>query len=73
VARAANTGISGFIDPMGNPLEKTALFTDATVSRPLPALSQISFYTRYGDVFAIISIVAFCLVFVVQVSRRKTV
>jgi apolipoprotein N-acyltransferase len=73
VARAANTGISGFIDPMGNPLEKTALFTDAAVSRPLPALSQISFYTRYGDVFAIISIVAFCLVFVVQVSRRKTV
>jgi len=71
IARAANTGISGFIDPNGKILKATPLFTDQTVTQALPALTGISFYTRYGDIFAITSIVAFCLAFMVQGIRKK--
>ncbi len=71
VARAANTGISGFIDPKGKILETTALFQDAAVTRQVPALTHISLYTRYGDVFAVSSLVAIFLVFVVKGVRQK--
>ncbi|NQU64288.1 MAG: apolipoprotein N-acyltransferase, partial [SAR324 cluster bacterium] len=62
VARAANTGISGFIDPKGKILETTILFTDQAITRQVPVLKQISFYTKYGDIFAISSIVKFLTV-----------
>lgn len=53
LARAANTGISGFIDPVGRILISTPLLKEASLTRPLPLLHQITFYTRYGDLFAI--------------------
>lgn len=71
VVRSANTGISGFIDPKGKILESTELFQDSTVTRQVAALKQISFYTRYGDMFAISSIVAFCFVFMLKGFRKK--
>ncbi len=69
IARAANTGISGFIDPTGKIFEATPLFTDTSVTRPMPALTLITWYTRFGDMFAIGSMVAFCLCFMVKVIR----
>jgi len=71
IARAANTGISGFIDPKGEILETTALFTDQIVTRQVPALNQISFYTKYGDIFAICSIIAICMLFMVKGVKKK--
>jgi len=71
VARAANTGISGFIDPMGKILETSDLFTDKTLTRQVPALNHISFYTKYGDIFAICSIVAICMSFMLKGVRKK--
>lgn len=71
VARAANTGISGFIDPEGKILETTPLFTDKVITRQIPALTLISFYTRYGDIFAFSAMVAFCLAFMVKGIRLK--
>ena len=71
MARAANTGISGFIDPKGEILETTQLFTDQAITRQVPCLDQISFYTKYGDIFAIGSIVAICMLFMVKGVRKK--
>lgn len=50
--RAANTGISGFIDPVGRVTASTQLFTDAALTRNVPFLTNVTFYTRYGDLFA---------------------
>jgi apolipoprotein N-acyltransferase len=52
LVRAANTGISGFVDPLGRVVSATALFEDAAVARSLPILRERSLYTRWGDVFA---------------------
>ncbi len=71
IARAANTGISGFIDPKGKILEITVLFKDLALTRQVPALNQISFYTRYGDIFAISSIIAICMAFMLKGVKRK--
>ncbi len=56
VARAANTGISGFIDPVGRVIAQTGLFEDRQLTRPVPLAGTLTFYTRYGDVFLL-----FCL------------
>jgi apolipoprotein N-acyltransferase len=52
LARAANTGISGFIAPTGEIQEETPLFQDAVRSRSLPLLTETTLYTRIGDLFA---------------------
>lgn len=58
LVRAANTGISGFIDPAGRILAQTPLFEDAVRTRSVPLLSQESFYTRHGDWFAAVCLMA---------------
>jgi apolipoprotein N-acyltransferase len=53
VARAANTGISAFVDPVGRLLDETPLFEQATRTRLLPVMNHKSFYARHGDIFAV--------------------
>lgn len=53
VVRAANTGISGFIDAHGRVLEQSEIFTEAVLTKTVvPSDGTKTFYTRYGDVFA---------------------
>ena len=54
LARAANTGISAFIDPVGRVLDPTPLMEEAAVTRALPLLTTETIYTRFGDVFAFV-------------------
>ncbi len=53
LARAANTGISGFIDPVGRILTSTRLLEEAALTHPLPLLREITVYSRFGDLFAL--------------------
>jgi apolipoprotein N-acyltransferase len=68
VIRAANTGISGFVDPGGRILGSTALFADAAMTRKVPLLQELSVYTRYGDLFAWI-----CLAFTIIITIKAMV
>lgn len=52
IVRAANTGISGFIDPTGKILSATDIYTDAAVSQTVTLMTIQSLYTRFGDAFA---------------------
>lgn len=52
MVRAANTGISGFIDPVGRIGTTTPLFQEAHAAWETPFLKETSTYTRIGDVFA---------------------
>ncbi len=74
-ARAANTGISGFIDPYGRVLQATPIFTEEALTGTLPLRRDRTFYTRFGDVFAYacVIIAGLCLVMsrgAVRSSRR---
>ena len=52
IARAANTGISGFIDAQGNILAVSSLFTEAVMTGRLSPGTTRTFYTRHGDLFS---------------------
>ncbi len=51
-ARAANTGVSGFIDPYGRILQASPIFTEQAMTGRIPAKNAPTFYSRHGDVFA---------------------
>jgi len=71
-ARAANTGISGFIDPKGKIIQTTKLFEDRKVFSFASIIKDKSVYTKYGDVFAIMCTIAICLIFVVELTIKKS-
>jgi apolipoprotein N-acyltransferase len=57
LARAANTGISGFVDPYGRVIAKTALFEPAVVVQDVRFLKGRTIYNRIGDLVAWLSLV----------------
>jgi len=70
LVRAANTGISGFIDPAGRIIGSTPLFEDAVMTKRVPVLKELTFYTRFGDIFALACLAAAISAFLV-ISRKK--
>ena len=56
LARAANTGISGFVDPYGRVLAKSELFEQALLVQDVRFLRSRTVYTRIGDAVAWISL-----------------
>jgi apolipoprotein N-acyltransferase len=57
VIRAANTGISGFIDSNGRIIAKTALFDKTFMVKDIYTDKTRSVYTKYGDIFSFLCIV----------------
>jgi len=52
LARAANTGYSGFVSPTGQVFDVTGLYQDDHRVQNLPLMTDITFYTAYGDIIA---------------------
>jgi apolipoprotein N-acyltransferase len=52
VARAANTGVSGFIDSKGHILATSNIFAAASLTQRIIPGAKKTFYTRYGDIFS---------------------
>ena len=62
IVRGGNTGISGFILPNGKVITKTSLGKQVIIKESLPIFNAGTFYTFYGDVFAVISFVIFLFI-----------
>jgi apolipoprotein N-acyltransferase len=58
LVRAANTGISGVVDPYGRVLAATRIFEPAVMVEPVRLIQAQTIYTRIGDVFAYASVIA---------------
>ena len=56
LARAANTGISGFVDPYGRVLRKTDLFEPVVLVGDLRFIQSRTVYSRIGDLVAWLSL-----------------
>jgi apolipoprotein N-acyltransferase len=69
LVRAANTGISGVVDPYGRVLTKTGVFVPAAVVGQARFLKTETVYSRTGDAFAYASTIA-ALACVVAARRR---
>jgi apolipoprotein N-acyltransferase len=52
IARAANTGISAFIDPLGRIMKQRGIFVEEAIQGTISLSKEKTFYTLYGDLFA---------------------
>lgn len=50
IIRAAQTGISDFIDPLGNQYESTEMNTDVIITKTIIANNEVTFYAAHGDI-----------------------
>jgi len=57
MVRAANTGISGIVDPYGRVLQRTGIYQSAILVGEARFLRTSTFYARHGDILAYASTV----------------
>jgi|Deesub1362A_J573_1020465.scaffolds.fasta_scaffold00045_52 apolipoprotein N-acyltransferase len=69
VIRAANTGISGFIDSSGRILSSTGLFKQQVLTANITTDRTRSFYSRYGDLFSYLCIII-TVILLMDLRRR---
>ena len=70
VVRAANTGISSFIDSTGRIADTTPLFHEAVLVGEIRLTNRVTFHTLHGDLFVHLLCAGFVLL-LVGVARRK--
>ena len=71
LARAANTGISGFVDPYGRVLQQTDLFHPAVLVQDIRFVTSRTIYSRVGDVVAWLSLAITVLAVGAARMKRK--
>ena len=72
VLRAANTGISGFIDAKGRIRIKSDIFVEAVLTDSVILGSfKKSFYSKYGDLFAFFCIISCVLLLIENIYSKK--
>lgn len=79
IARAANTGTSGFIDQRGKVIEKSKWWKQTVLKARLRSNKKITFYVKYGDYIGNIALFASLLVIlglvtekIIQIVLRKS-
>ena len=73
IARAANTGISGIISPTGEIRAASSVFTEASLTGVIRPLQTKTFYTRYGDIFALLLCAAASVLLVAAASKKRVI
>ncbi|MFC1504902.1 apolipoprotein N-acyltransferase [Thermodesulfobacteriota bacterium] len=68
LVRAANTGISGYIDPVGRILQTSPSFERRVMNRPVALMRLTTLYTRGGDIFALV-----CLIGALALGLRRLI
>jgi apolipoprotein N-acyltransferase len=58
LVRAANTGISGVVDPYGRIVAQSRIFEAAVIVGEARFLQELTLYARIGDAVAYLSVVA---------------
>lgn len=64
IVRCANTGISGVINPLGKVEQKIQLDKKEIIMAEIIPSQRLSFYTRFGEIFAILCILITLTVFI---------
>lgn len=74
IVRAANTGISGFIDATGRIRETTDLFTATAIADTISIFDQRTVYTQAGDIFTdICGIISIALILLrIRTGRKES-
>jgi apolipoprotein N-acyltransferase len=68
VARSANTGISCFIDPLGNVINPQPWDTAASIKLAVPVDSRQTFFVKHGDILSRATVIVSILLLVLNIS-----
>lgn len=71
LVRAANTGISAIVTPLGEVVTKSRLFTREVIQGNVRFADVATIYTRYGDLFAKICIIVTIIMLGISLKRRR--
>ena len=71
VLRCANTGISMIIDKTGNIIKKISLNKKGVINASIVPNNRITFYTRYGDLLAQLSLIVSLSFIFLKIPRNK--
>ena len=63
LVRAANTGISGFVDPLGRVMQDSSLFKPQVLIGEVPVMEKNTVFVRFGFLFGPVCLVIACLIF----------
>lgn len=69
--RAANTGITGYVDQTGRVIAETDIFTTEWLNGAVRIAQKISFYSKYGDVFSWL-MCAWMILLLIGCCRKRT-
>jgi len=72
LARSANTGISGFIDPLGRIVASSSIFEQASLAAGLPVYAGRTFFVERGFYFAPGCLLLTTLLLAANWQRRKS-
>lgn len=70
IARSANTGISCFINQRGDVFQSTSWWVDAAIQQSVNANDELTFYVKYGDYIARISLFVSVLLILYLISNH---
>ena len=70
IVRSTNTGISTIIEPSGNITNIIPLNEAGVIKSQIPPVNGLTFYTKYGDIFAQLNIVI-SIIFILGIFIRK--
>ncbi|MFC1485092.1 apolipoprotein N-acyltransferase [bacterium] len=71
LVRAANTGISAFVDPFGRVINSLDIYKRGSLSHKTPVLTYDTFYSKYGNIFIYLAIFYCGFYFLLQKKRSK--
>jgi len=71
VVRCANTGISQFIDKKGNIIDQIELNKSGAILASVIPSSNMTFYAKHGDVFAIINMLILFILLALYLKRKE--
>jgi apolipoprotein N-acyltransferase len=73
IVRSANTGVSAFIDPFGNIINKTKWDEETVISHEITIVTGNTFYVQYGDYIGRLAsfLSAFFICFLIANQRKK--
>jgi apolipoprotein N-acyltransferase len=70
IVRSANSGFSGLIDPMGRWAQKSDLFSGTILSARIPLTTEMTFYTRHGDLIVYAAYAALLFLLVMALAKK---
>ena len=72
IVRCANTGISGVINPTGVVQQKIPLGKKAIITADIIPIQNLTFYTKYGELFAVLCVLVSLVMFIsAWINRTK--